>query len=82
MPYIEKSEFAAYVIPLLKEKGFVKHFFGKPYGYGSRVTMQGIVLMEVAKGDAGIATLMVVTRLLAFTISEFGSQEQKDKYLP
>ncbi len=69
------------MIPLLKEKGFAKHFFEKPYGYGSRITMQGIVLAEIAKGDAGIATLMVVTRLLGFTISEFGSKEQKEKYL-
>ncbi len=44
--------------------------------------MQGVILAEIARGDAGMATLFVVTYLMGFTILKFGTKEQQEKYLP
>ncbi len=38
-------------------------------------------LMEVAKADAGVAVAMAVTNMVAEAISNFGTEEQRKKYL-
>jgi acyl-CoA oxidase len=45
--------------------------------------MQGLITAELARGEPGVATLMIVQLcLLGFTIELLGSEEQKKKYLP
>ena len=60
-----------------------KHFFAKPYGDGSRATLKGVLIAELARGDAGLATIYIVQCcLMGKTIELLGSEEQKAKYLP
>ena len=83
VPYIEQARFPQELIPELRELDVAKHFLDKPYGYGSRPTLQAVILGELARGDMGIALFLAAQLcLLGRTIEKLGSPEQKQKYLP
>lgn len=83
IPYVEQAKFPDYLVPKLAKTGILKCFFKKPYGNGAKVLLQGLITAELARGDAGVATMCVVQcGLLGHTIELLGSEEQKAKYLP
>jgi len=48
-----------------------------------RITLQGVIAAELARGDAGVATMCTVQcGLMGHTIEALGSEEQKAKYIP
>ena len=48
---------------------------------GSRSKLQGVLLAEFARGDAGVAMLILLGSMVGETIVELGSEEQKMRYL-
>ena len=67
----------------MKEKNIIRYFFKKPYGEDASLVFQGVLISEVARIDAGLATFIAVQAgLLGYTIEALGSEEQKAKYLP
>lgn len=71
------------MIPKLRALDPLKYFFRPPYGNGNSTASIGSMIAEVARGDAGVCTMIIVQwALLGFTIEELGSEEQKAKYLP
>ncbi|MCB0371263.1 MAG: acyl-CoA dehydrogenase family protein [Bdellovibrionales bacterium] len=83
IPYVETATFPQPIVDKLKPLGILKHFFKKPYGYGTSCLTQGVLIAEFARIDPGLATFLVVQAgLLGFTIETLGSEAQKAKYLP
>jgi alkylation response protein AidB-like acyl-CoA dehydrogenase len=75
IPYVEKAEFPAYLIPKFQKLGFSKHFFKKPYGESSSTLLQGLIIAELARGDAGVSTIVIVQCcLIGYTIDALGSE--------
>lgn len=74
IPYVEKAQFPDYLIPKLRKLGVSKYFFKKPYGAQGSILLQGIITAELARGDAGVASMWVVDLgLLGYTIELLGS---------
>jgi alkylation response protein AidB-like acyl-CoA dehydrogenase len=68
IPYVEKAEFPEYLIPKFQKMELLKYFFKKPYGNGASILTQGLIVAELARGDAGVATIVrVQTGLVGFT---------------
>ena len=83
IPYVETATFPQPIIDKLKPLGLLKHYFQKPYGYGTSCLKQGVLIAELARIDPGLATFCVVQAgLLGFSVEALGSEEQKAKYLP
>ncbi len=82
--YAQKSEFPKHLIPGLGEIGA----FGPtiPIKYGGQsldYIAYGIIMQELERGDSGIrSTSSVQGSLVMYPIYEFGSEEQRVKYLP
>lgn len=69
IPYVETATFPEPLIAKLKPLNLAGHFFKKPYGYGTSSLIQGILSMELARIDAGLATFFTVQcGLLGHTI--------------
>lgn len=80
---VENAEFPEYLIPKLRAINPLEKFFKPPYGNPFSTAGQGVALAELARGDAGVATMLVVQwGLLGFTVETLGSEEQKAKYIP
>lgn len=79
----EKGIFPKRLIPLLAELG---SFGATIHGYGCAglsYTAYGLIMQELERGDSGIRSFVSVQGALCmFPISAFGSEEQKNKYLP
>lgn len=43
-----------------KPYALMKHLYNAPFGTGSTYTKTGLVVMEAAKADVGLATFMAV----------------------
>ncbi|KAL4456297.1 hypothetical protein ABPG74_014258 [Tetrahymena malaccensis] len=81
--YIEKAQFPTFVRQKLKEFGLFKLFVGPPYGEGRRTRLIGILISEMARIDSGLSLFMLVQwSVLMTTIEWFGSEHQKQLYLP
>jgi glutaryl-CoA dehydrogenase len=87
IPIIEKhnrdATFPLHLIPELGELGF---FGANLKGYGcaeiSNVAY-GLVMQELERGDSGLRSFVSVqSALVMYPIFTYGSQEQKDKWLP
>ncbi len=81
--YWFRDEFPHQLIPALAELGIM----GTPYhGYGcpgKSTVLDGMLMMEVARGDSSIATFRGVHSGLAMgSIYLCGSEEQKQRWLP
>lgn len=80
---MEKAEFPEFAVPKLREINIMEYFFDAPYGKPLSSAGKGCLAAELARGDAGLATMVMVDwALLGYTIESFGSEEQKSKYLP
>ncbi|XP_047330931.1 acyl-coenzyme A oxidase 4, peroxisomal-like [Impatiens glandulifera] len=83
VPFWEKEEFPFHIVPKLGALGIAG---GTIKGYGCpgvSITSAAIALAEVARVDASLSSFILVHSSLAmYTIALFGSEDQKQKYLP
>lgn len=88
LPIIEqiaqKHEFPVHLIRELGELGVFGPFIPVEYGgAGMDHISYGVIMTELERGDSGIrSAASVQTSLVMFPIYEFGSEEQRKKYLP
>jgi alkylation response protein AidB-like acyl-CoA dehydrogenase len=79
----EKAEFPMEKIKEMGKQGMLKIFVPEEYGgTGAKIMDMCIAVEEVARVCAGAATAYAVGALGSGPISFFGSEEQKQKYLP
>lgn len=80
----QKAEFPKQIIHGLSEIGAFGSFIPVEYGgSGLDHISYGIIMQEIERGDSGVrSTASVQTSLVMYPIWKFGSEEQKQKYLP
>jgi glutaryl-CoA dehydrogenase len=80
----QKSEFPQHLIKGLGEIGAFGPNLPAEYGCGGMDDITyGIIMQELERGDSGIrSTASVQGSLAMYPIATFGSEEQKQKYLP
>jgi glutaryl-CoA dehydrogenase len=78
----EKGEFPRELIPRLGELGVLGPTLPR-YGSGLDYTSYGLICQELERGDSGLRSFVSVQgSLVMFPIATYGSDEQKDRYLP
>ncbi len=88
LPVIEdaadKHEFPMYLFKELGELGAFGPFIPEEYGgAGMDHIAYGVIMTELERGDSGVrSAASVQTSLVMYPIYEFGSKEQRKKYLP
>lgn len=88
MPVIEdfaqRSECPTHLIPEMGELGVFGPFLPHEYGCaGLDYISYGLIMQEVERGDSGIRSMASVqSSLVMFPIYKFGSEAQRQKYLP
>ncbi|MXV13817.1 acyl-CoA dehydrogenase family protein [Hufsiella ginkgonis] len=82
--FAQRAEFPRYLIPGLAAIGAFGPTIPVEYGgAGLDYTAYGIIMQELERGDSGIrSTASVQGSLVMYPIYAFGSEEQKQKYLP
>ncbi len=87
LPHIEEwnreGKFPMHLVPLMAELGF---YGANMEGYGcagmSNVEY-GLIMQELERGDSGLRSFVSVQgALVMYAIKEYGSEEQKEKWLP
>ena len=80
----QKAEFPKHILKGMAEIGAFGPFIPEEYGGpGLDYISYGIMMQELERGDSGIrSTSSVQSSLVMFPIWKFGSEEQKQKYLP
>jgi glutaryl-CoA dehydrogenase len=78
-----EGKFPRHLVPLMSELGF---YGANLEGYGcagmSNVEY-GLIMQELERGDSGLRSFVSVQgALVMYPISEYGSEEQKDRWLP
>ena len=81
--YDEKEEFPWPIVKVLADSDLFGVYIDEKYGgTGGGVTNLAICTEELSKACGGIALALAATALGAFPIILFGSDAQKEKYLP
>lgn len=82
--YAQKSEFPEQLVKKLGDMGCFGPTIPPEYGGGGLDYISyGLMMQELERGDSGIrSTASVQGSLVMFPIYEFGSEEQRRKYLP
>jgi len=82
--YAQRSEFPKHLIKGLGEIGGFGPYIPEDYGgMGLDYISYGLLMQEIERGDSGIrSTSSVQSSLVMYPILAFGSEEQKQKYLP
>ena len=82
--YYEKSTFPEHILQGLSEIGAFGTFIPTKYGGGGLDYISyGIIMQELERCDSGIrSTASVQSSLVMFPIYEFGTEKQKEKFLP
>ena len=82
--YAQKAKFPDHLIKELAEIGAFGPYIPEKYGgAGLDQISYGIMMQEIERGDSGIrSTASVQSSLVMYPIWKFGSDEQKEKYLP
>ncbi|MHC5352636.1 acyl-CoA dehydrogenase family protein [Myroides sp. LJL115] len=82
--YAQEAIFPTALIPGLAEIGAFSSYLPVEYGgHGLDHISYGLIMQEIERGDSGIrSTCSVQTSLVMNPINEFGTKEQKQKYLP
>jgi glutaryl-CoA dehydrogenase len=82
--YAQKAEFPKHLIKGLAEIGAFGPYIPEEYGgAGLDQIAYGIIMQELERGDSGIrSTASVQSSLVMYPIFNYGSEEQKRKYLP
>jgi glutaryl-CoA dehydrogenase len=87
LPHIEdwnrEGKFPSHLVPLMAELGF---YGANMEGYGcaglSNV-QYGLIMQELERGDSGLRSFVSVQgALVMYAIREYGSEAQKDRWLP
>ncbi len=82
--YSEKAKFPSHLVKELGEIGAFGPFIPSKYGGSDMDHMSyGLIMQELERGDSGIRSFASVqTSLVMYPIFSFGTEEQKNKYLP
>lgn len=82
--YAQKSEFPVQIVKQLGELGCFGPTIPEQYGGGGLDYISyGLMMQELERGDSGVrSTASVQGSLVMFPIYAYGSEEQKNKYLP
>src|SRR6201988_5288677 len=82
--YAQKAEFPTQIISQLGNMGCFGPTIPIEYGGGGLDYISyGLMMQEIERGDSGMrSTASVQGSLVMFPINEYGSEEQKKKYLP
>ena len=82
--YAQRAEFPQQVVKQLGELGCFGPTVPEEYGGGGLDYISyGLMMQELERGDSGIrSTASVQGSLVMFPIYEYGSEEQRKKYLP
>jgi len=87
-PYIEdwaeNNHFPIHIVKKFGEIGAFGPFVPKQYGgQGMDYIGYGLIMQEIERGDSGMrSTASVQGSLVMYPIYKFGSEDQKNKYLP
>lgn len=83
IPHIERATFPEEIVSMLKAQQLGEYFVGGKWGNGASDWERVAIITELARVDASAATLLLVqTKLLMRTIELYGSDAQKEHYLP
>ncbi|HIA12379.1 MAG TPA: acyl-CoA dehydrogenase [Flavobacteriales bacterium] len=82
--YAQKAEFPAHLVKGLADLGAFGPTIPQKYGGGGMDYISyGLMMQELERGDSGVrSTASVQGSLVMFPINEFGTEEQKMKFLP
>jgi glutaryl-CoA dehydrogenase len=82
--YAQKSEFPQHIVKQLGELGCFGPTVPEQYGGGGLDYISyGLMMQELERGDSGVrSTASVQGSLVMFPIYQYGSEEQRNKYLP
>ncbi|MBN2669119.1 MAG: acyl-CoA dehydrogenase family protein [Bacteroidales bacterium] len=82
--YSQRHEFPSFVLKELGELGAFGPYIPEQYGgAGLDQISYGLIMQELERGDSGIrSTASVQSSLVMYPIFAFGSEKQKQKYLP
>ncbi|MCD4683371.1 MAG: acyl-CoA dehydrogenase family protein [Bacteroidales bacterium] len=80
----QKHEFPMHLFKELGEIGAFGPFIPEKYGgAGMDYISYGVIMTELERGDSGVrSAASVQTSLVMYPIFEFGSEKQRNKYLP
>ena len=79
----EKGEFPKPLIKKMGEEGFFGAMLATHGGAGLGPVAYGLMMLELERGDSGIRSFASVQNgLVIYPINRFGTEEQKDKWLP
>lgn len=79
----ERAEFPALLVKKMGDEGFLGASLKTHGGAGINPTAYGLMMQELERGDSGIRSFASVQNsLVIYPIDRFGSQEQKDRWLP
>lgn len=82
--YAQRSEFPTQIIKQLGDLGCFGPTIPQQYGGGGLDYISyGLMMQELERGDSGVrSTASVQGSLVMFPIFQYGSEEQRNKYLP
>lgn len=82
--YAQRAEFPKHLIKGLAEIGAFGPYIPQEYGGGGLDQISyGLIMQEIERGDSGIrSTASVQSSLVMYPIYTYGSEEQRNKYLP
>ncbi|MGB6037463.1 MAG: acyl-CoA dehydrogenase family protein [Cryomorphaceae bacterium] len=82
--YYERSEFPKQVVPGLAEIGAFGPYIPEEYGgAGMDQISYGLIMQELERCDSGLrSTASVQSSLVMFPIWKYGTEEQREKFLP
>ena len=80
----QRAEFPEFIVKQLGELGCFGPTIPAKYGGGDLDYISyGLMMQELERGDSGVrSTASVQGSLVMFTIYAYGSEEQRQKYLP
>ena len=82
--YAQKAEFPQHIVKQMGDLGCFGPTIPEKYGGGGLDYISyGLMMQELERGDSGVrSTASVQGSLVMFPIYEYGSEEQRMKYLP
>jgi len=82
--YFDKGEFPHELIAEMAELGLLGSYFPEQYGCaGMNAVSYGLICQELERGDSGMRSFVSVqTSLCMYPIFAYGSEEQRQRWLP
>jgi len=82
--HIREATFPIHLVPKMAELGLLGNTLPEKYGCtGLNYVSYGLITQELERGDSGIRSFVSVqSSLVMYPIFRFGSEEQKDYWLP